>query len=188
MTLTALPPDDAVRLADLNLAAYLRHATGHADGGAIEDEDGLLLVAGAHPNPHPYVNCALRLESRLPPADVLERADEFFGRHRRGYALWIRDHADRDLEEAAREAGLWQRPPLEGQPALFIDRPLQLDESADTDLHLVEDLESAREYLRVVGDAYDLTGSPQELVWAMFLTPEAILAPEVAAFVAYADG
>src|ERR1700738_3417319 len=55
--------DDLLALADLTLAEYLRYLAGY--GGAILEEDGLLLFAGAHRQPNPYRNGLLRLDTRL---------------------------------------------------------------------------------------------------------------------------
>ena len=51
--------EELFRLADLSLAEFLRHLARY--GGAIHEEDGLLLFAGAHSQPNPYRNGLLRL-------------------------------------------------------------------------------------------------------------------------------
>jgi hypothetical protein len=188
MSVKNLTAAEAMRLSDLNLAAYLRHVNRHAEGSDFVEEDGFLLFAGAHPNPQPYVNGLLRLDTQLPAEEVLERARAFFGTRKRGYAVWIRDHADADLELASQRAGYWQRPPLEGQPAVFIDHVPPAEPEAMAAVRRVETREDAIAYLDLVGQVYDMGDSPRELIWAMFLTPEALLAEDVAAFVAVADG
>jgi hypothetical protein len=184
------PPsrEDALRRSDLNLAAYVRHAAGHAPGGTVEERDGLLLFAGSHPNPQPHVNGALRLDPGLSAREVVERARAFFDSRNRGHALWARDHADRDIDALARESGFAWRPPAEGLPGIYIDRPLPLADVPGVEFRRVTTYGEACDYLACVGEAWGMAGSPPELVWAMFLTPEAVLAPQVAAFVAYADG
>jgi hypothetical protein len=180
--------EQTLRLCDLNLAAYLRHANTYAAGGEYRDQDGLLLFAGSHPTPHPYVNGLLRLSPAMSSAETLQRARDFFGERKRGFAVWIRDHADSDLESTVRAAGLWQRPPLEGQPGIFIDRPVPPAKTGGVEIRRVTTEQEARDYLHVVGEGWGMGGSPPELVWALFLTPEAVLAPQVLAFVAYLEG
>src|SRR5437870_13242160 len=91
-----LSSQELLLLADLSLAEFLRHLARY--GGAIHEEDGLLLFAGAHPQPTPYRNGAFRLDSRLPAEEVLHRAERFFRDRRSGYVVWAREHADADLE------------------------------------------------------------------------------------------
>src|SRR4051812_23364741 len=96
--------DELLLLADLSLAEYLRHLARY--GGTVLEEDGLLLFAGAHPQPNPYRNGALRLDRRLSAAEARSRADAFFGQRRRSYALWVREHADDDLAADAADEQL----------------------------------------------------------------------------------
>jgi hypothetical protein len=188
MSVAKLTVADAQRLSDLNLAAYLHHVNRHAEGGAFVAEDGLVLFAGAHANPQPYINGLLRIDKTLGPDEALARAQNFFAERDRGYAVWIRDHADDDLERACQGAGYWQRPPLEGQPAVFIDHVPAAEQTARASVRPIETRAEAIAYLDLIGQVYDMGDSPRELVWAMFLTPEAILADDVAAFVAAQDG
>lgn len=183
-----VPIEQARVLSDLNLGAYLAHAARRAPGGAVAEGDGLVLYAGSHRNPGPYINGLFRLDAGVPPAEALERADAFFAPRKRGYAVWVRDHADADLEAEVRAAGFWQRPPAEGQPGIAIDRPIPPRQLDGVDIRRVADEQSARDFLHVVGDAWGMAGSPPELVWAQFLHPRALLAPEVGAFVVYVEG
>jgi hypothetical protein len=179
--------EEALSMSDLNLGAYVRHVSRYSDGD-FEERDGVVLFAGVHPNPQPYTNGLMRIENTLSAEETLERGRAFFRDKRRSYAVWIRDHADRDLEEAARTAGYWQRPPVEGQPAVFIEDIPPAPGAENLDIRRVETEDHARAYLQLVGDVYDMGDSPQELVWAMFLPPQAVLAPEVAAYTAHVDG
>jgi hypothetical protein len=184
MRMTNVTTDEALRLSDLNLAAYMRHVNQHAEGGTFKDDDGLILFSGAHPNPQPYVNGLLRLDASVTADDTLERARAFFAERKRSYAVWIRDHADADLEQACQQLGYWQRPPLEGQPAVFIDHVPPSELEARAKVRRVDTRDDAIAYLDLIGQVYDMADSPRELIWAMFLTPDAVLSDEVEAFVA----
>jgi hypothetical protein len=183
-----MPLEEARRLSDLNLASYLLHAARHAPGGGAEERDGLILFAGGHPNPGPYINGVLRLDSRVPAPEVLAAAERFFSPRGRGYAVWIREHADADLEGAVRAARFPQRPPVVGQPGIAIDAAIPRDKNPSVEIRPVVDERGAQDYLRVVGEAWGMIDSPAELVWAMFLQPAAVLAPRATAFVAYEEG
>jgi len=73
----------------------------HGDCTAIDERDGLLLVSGSHPAPGPYGNFAMRLTERLTVSAILERADAFSKPKKRSYVLWVREHADEDLDALA---------------------------------------------------------------------------------------
>src|SRR5262249_32634276 len=69
--------DELVELSDLNYAEAMRDLSRRA-GGAVLDEDGLLLFTGGHPLPV-LANATMRTDRRLGGAEVLERARVFFG-------------------------------------------------------------------------------------------------------------
>ena len=155
----------------------------------MRDEDGVLLFAGGHNYPGTYTNGVIRTDGGVAPADVLERASAFFRPLRRGYAVWVRDHADADLDEAVREAGLWARPPVEGIPALAVDAPLgDVPSAPGLSIHPADDDEGRREYLRVVAEGYDLGGIDDSLAAAIFCSVESLRAPEVLVLVGRAEG
>jgi GNAT superfamily N-acetyltransferase len=181
--------DDLARSSDRNILDYQRHVTLTARGGALVDEDGLLLFAGAHNYPGTFTNGAMRTNDTMPGEEVLARARAFFGPRRRGFALWVRDHADADLDEVARAAGLWPRPPAEGNAGIAIDRPPPDGwRSRELDIRPVDDDQGRREYLRIVGTVYDMAGATTELVEAVMFSLDSLLAENVTVFLGYHDG
>jgi GNAT superfamily N-acetyltransferase len=179
---------ERARLSDRNILAYQRHVTLTAKGGELLDEDGLLLFAGAHNYPGTFTNGVMRSDDGVPPEEVFRRADAFFGPRRRGFALWIRGDADADLEAAARAAGLWPRPPAEGNPGLVVDHPPPAGGRPDLDVRAVADEVGRRHFLRIVGDAYGMDGAPTELVEAVMFSLESLAAPTVTVFLGYHEG
>jgi GNAT superfamily N-acetyltransferase len=175
---------------DANLAAYLRHLATSAAGGVVAEEPGLLLFAGGHNYPGAYTNGVIRCGAlRRAARDVLESARRFFGARRRGFAVWVREHADGDLEAAAREAGLWQRPPLQGNPGIAIDHRLPDPVLPPrTRLHRVSTDAAARDYLGVVAAGYGVGDVPLQTMEAILFSLASLRSPRVAAFVAYRDG
>jgi hypothetical protein len=170
-------------LADLSLAEFLRHLARF--GGSILEQDGLLLFAGSHPQPNPYRNGVLRLDGRLAPDEVLRRADGFFSVRRSGYVLWTREHADDDLEQAARESRLVE---LERLPELVLDDlPPELGPAPGIELRQAVDRRTRRDYLTVVANAWGNGAMPLEVAARVFFDPRSLDAPNVAAFVAYRD-
>jgi hypothetical protein len=177
---------DICRAADLNLAEFIRHTARY--GGTILEEEGLLLVAGTHPNPGPYRNCAIRLDDRLPAADVLQRAGAFFGARKRGYVLWVRKHADADLDRLCRTRGM-RLLEEDGLPELYSPRRPELAEPPpDVRLARVETEEERLDFLRINAEGWGMEGMSIELAARTFFHPDSIAAPNVAAIMAYVDG
>jgi hypothetical protein len=180
--------EEAIRRLDEGLIAYLGYATGYAPGGEVLTEDGLIMVAGAHANPRPYLNAVLRIDNRLAADEVVERAQAFFTPRKRSFILWARDHADQDIDELAQAHGFSIRGPEQGMPGMIRDEKAPFDPIEGAEIRTVEDEQAARDYLIVIGSAYDMDGAPEQIIWQQFLYPRALLDPDVIAHVAYYDG
>jgi hypothetical protein len=171
-------------LADLTLAEYLRYLARY--GGAVAEEDGLLLFAGAHRQPNPYRNGVLRLSEALKPQDVLRLAESFFGPRRSGYALWAREHGDGDLESTAEQAQLHE---LERLPELVLeDLPDYVPPPDGVEIRRAADARAREDYLDLVADAWGMASMPRAVAAKVFFDPDSLDVPNVAAFVAYFDG
>jgi hypothetical protein len=171
-------------LADLTLAEYLRYLARF--GGAILERDGLLMFAGAHRQPNPYRNGALRLDTQLPADEALRRAREFFGARRSSFALWAREHGDADLEQAAGRSGFRE---LERLPEMALyELPKYLPPPDGVELRRAVDNQTRQDYLGLVADAWGMGDMPREVAAKVFFDPESLHVPNVAAFVAYYDG
>jgi hypothetical protein len=180
--------DEPLRLADKNLAEFIRHTARAGGKSPFVEEAGLLLVAGSHPNPGPYRNVAMRLTQELPAAEALARADEFFAERSRGYVLWVRDHADAELDELARNRGC---APLEegGLPQLYQEGcPDPVEPGPGIELRWAEDDQSRRDFLMVNADAWGMPNAPLELARATLFETASLDAPNVAGAIAYIDG
>lgn len=181
---------ELIERGDASLVAYLRHLARTATGGAFAEPPGLLLFAGGHNYPGTYTNGVIRTgsEAAAGPA-VLAAAEEFFGPRRRGYAVWVRGGADADLEAAARAAGLWQRPPVEGNPGIAIDRPPGDEPSPrGVEIRRVDSETGRRDYLTVVAAGYGVGDAGLSMAEVILFSLASLDSPEVAVFVAYRDG
>lgn len=172
-----------IELLDLNTFEFNRDFT-RRGGGAVRDEDGLLLYAGAHPLPV-LLNGAARTGPGLAPREAAARAIEFFRERGRGFTFWACLHADADLEPALAEAGL--RAFGEDSPGMVLEHPLDDARApAGVEIRRVRDAAGVRDVASVSAEAYATYGMPLDVAPAVFARPGTILAPHVAAFVAYA--
>jgi hypothetical protein len=176
--------DDLLVLADRTLAEYLRYLARY--GGAVREEDGLLLFAGAHRQPNPYRNGALRLDTTLSAEEAIRRAESFFAARRSGFALWAREHGDADLDAAATAAGLRE---LERIPELALaELPAYVPPPDGVELRRAHDAQTREDYLALVADAWGMSTMPRDVAARVFFDPDSLNVPNVAAFVAYYDG
>ena len=174
--------DDAEILTRSDLSLWEFHRDfARRGGGAVLEDRGLLCYAGLHPLPA-YVNGVWRT-GEVEPADLLARADEFFGRRRRGYTIWIREHADGDLEQALREARL---PLYDDSPGMVLDRRLEDAPLAPgVVVRRVADATGGSDFATVAGAAYASLGMRDGTAPVLFARIDTLVAPHLAAFVAY---
>ena len=175
---------------DANLASYLRHVAHTSDGGSVSERPGITLFAGAHNYPGAYTNGVIRTADPTvaSPANVLEAAQAFFRPLRRGYAVWVRTHADADLEAACLDAGMWIRPPEIGLPGVAIDRAIEMP-SYDSDVRMerIVDDQGRRDYLHVVSAGWNVDAMPVPLQEKVLFSLASLDSPQVAVYVAYLD-
>ena len=173
-------------LGHLNLIEFARENARCARNHTVVDERGALLFAGDTDWPA-YNNGVLRTDDRAAPEDVLDRARAFFHARGRGYSLWTRTlDTDADLSRAAELAG----------HAKVFDYPqmicrARLDEeplATDVEIRRVDDADGVAEFAEINAQAYTAYGAPVEATASNFGRPDAVLAPHIAAFVAYLAG
>jgi GNAT superfamily N-acetyltransferase len=177
-------PAELIHLSDLSYAEALRELTRRA-GGAVHDEDGLMLFAGPHPLPV-LANGVMRAEPRLSAPEALARARDFFAPRRRGYSVLVRAHADGDLHEAAAAAGLR----LFGEPpGMVLDH--RLPDAAPppgVTLARVETAEDVAAFADVQARAWATYGMPLDVAPASLGRLEVVAAPHVVSVLARAEG
>jgi ribosomal protein S18 acetylase RimI-like enzyme len=167
---------DAVRGTALNEQELWREMV-RWSGGRIVEERGVLLVSG----PSSYLRVAIRSDPRIDGAAVIARAAEFFAAEPTGFIVLVRRPDDEDLERAALAAGFragWTERPMaiEGPPSAGATP----DEVA---VRIVADASAVVDYGRVVALANDDPGERERA--PLLFHDETIIAPHIAAFVAY---
>jgi ribosomal protein S18 acetylase RimI-like enzyme len=146
-------------------------------GGRIVEERGVLLLSG----PSSYLRVAIRMDPGVDGALVVALAREFFGAERAGFIVQVRRPDDDDIERAAVAEGF--RAGWSEQPMALTAAPSAGDVPNDAEVRAVLDERGVVDYGRVVELAND---DPGERARAPLLFhDETILAPHIAAFVAY---
>jgi hypothetical protein len=173
--------------ADEGLCEFVKHTAHHGRDTAIDERDGLLLVAGSHPAPGPYRNMAFRYKHHISAQAAIRRADAFFNPRRRSYVLWVHDHGDEDLLALAAERG-WE--PLEKDGLLemvMYDPPEPADPPEGVNVLPAASEVERRDFLRVNAQGWGMGGISDEAAAAMFFEPSSLDAPNVAGVIAYQD-
>ncbi len=172
-------------LADANLLQAIREHARWQSPCELVEQDGVLMMAGANAFPGVFRNCVARTDSRIPAAEVLERAQAFFSQRGRGFAVLVRGRRDQDLAEALQADGV---APLADSPCMLIEAPVA--EPAIPAVIRIERFASEAQVQHAVqinAEAYEALKLPAEETRVFFGKPEALLSPQVIGFVAYRD-
>lgn len=154
-------------------------------GGAVHDEDGLVMWAGAHPLPV-LINGVARSAPGLSAAEAIERARAFFAPRGRGFTFWVRAHADADLEAVLPGAGFRFFGQEGGDPGMVVDHRLHdVPPPPGATLRRVTDEKGVADYAAVSAGAYATYGMPADVAPAIFARPEMLLGPDTYGVVAY---
>lgn len=179
---------ELLRLADLTLAEFFRQLARYGKGSQIVEQDGLVLFAGAHAQPNPFRNGAIRLDERLSAAEALDRAERFFAPLKRSFVFWVRE-SESDLDALCRSKQMELVEP-DGLPELFLDGPPPPLKPLPENIVLrrTDDPEVRRDYVDVVASGWGMEGIATEAAAEIFFHPDSMGDPNVIAFVAYVDG
>jgi len=172
-----------VRLGDLSYQEALREQA-RATGGAIDERDGMLLIAGQ--GAHPIHNYAVRTDPAVDASAAFDRARRTFDG--RGYGFTVvtmNAHDDSSMGAAAAAGGLRA---LVSPPAMFCTRRLE-DCAAPRNVRLerVQDAAGLDAFREVSKSAWTTYGIPEDVTAAIFARLSMVAAEHIAAVVAY-DG
>ncbi len=170
-------------LCDLNLLESIRFHGRLSPSATLQEEGGVLLVAGSSEFPVGYSNAATRVDPGVAPAEVVERADAFFRARGRSYTVWVRGGHDADLADGLLDAGAAQ---VIDSPCMSIDGPLGWEEpSGEIRVRIAETADEVQDALAVNRAAYQSIGMPPHETDVVYQRPEAWLGPEALVAVAY---
>lgn len=170
--------EDVARAVALNEQELWREMV-RWSGGLVHEEDGLLFVAG----PSSYLRVAIRLDDGVDGAAAVHRAREFFSASDGDHIVLVREPADSDLSEAALAAGY--TPAWTERPMTLEHPPALASLAGGVDIRTVSKSEQVRAYGEVVAEANDDPGESERA--GLLFHDRTIVAPHIAAFVAYMD-
>jgi ribosomal protein S18 acetylase RimI-like enzyme len=180
LTSRAVPGLDVARGAVLNEQELWREMV-RWSGGLVHEERGLLFVAG----PSSYLRVAIRMDPAVDAVEAVRRAGAFFGASAdSGHIVNVREPDDADLAGAALAAGY--APAWTERPMALHEPPAASPLSAELDVRAVSTPDEVRDYGTVVAEANDDPGERERA--GLLFHDDTILAPHIAAFVAYLDG
>ncbi len=172
---------ELLHLGDCTTAEFIRQVARY--DGTVLEEDGLLLFRGPHPQPNPFRNGALRLDERVPAAEMIRRGRAFFAARASGFVVWSREHADADLAAEVEREGFRE---LERIPGVVLEgRPKRRALPEGVELREALDERARNDLLQVIADAWGLGGTPLALASDLLFHPGHAAEPHTAAFVAY---
>ena len=149
-------------------------------GSAIEEHDGVTMIATAIPIP--FFNPVFL--ARQPPdlAATLADAGAFYARHALPWVLRAYGDTAQALEPTISAAGFEAQPVLPGM--VLAPLPTAAPGAPPVEIRVVADLPTMREYNQILATVFE---APVEL-FACFETPEFLAAFDMAAYLGYVDG
>jgi ribosomal protein S18 acetylase RimI-like enzyme len=173
-----MPDLDVARSVALNEQELWREMV-RWSGGLVHEEDGLLFVAG----PSSYLRVAIRLDESLDGVEAVRRAGEFFAASEGDHIVLVREPDDADLAGAALAAGYI--PAWTERPMALCEPPEPSPLTAEIDIRAVSSSTEVLDYGKVVAEANDDPGERERA--GLLFHGQTILAPQIAAFVAYVE-
>ena len=164
-------------LADQNLAQATRIHKRWQPAAKLLELNGVLLHQGSMPLPVPFQNCVLRLDQTVRPEQLALQADAFFGGSSNPYAVMTQSRLDLDVDAYLAAQGFHEQA---SSTAMLIDAPTKMP-SIDPAIRL-DLLSKASEvpaFVQVCVKAYVSLGLPAIFTPAFFVSPDAMLAPDV---------
>ena len=140
----------------------------------------MLFVAG----PSRYLRVMIRLDGAIDGVAAVRRAGEFFAASEGDHIVLVREPDDADLAQAALGAGY--TPAWTERPMALYKPPEVSPHAGDIDVRVVSTAEQVLAYGKVVAEANDDPGERERA--GLLFHHRTILAPHIAALVAYLDG
>ena len=172
---------DLLWLSDASMTEFQREHARWLPPSVIKEDGDLLLCAAGTGAPGPW-NSAIALGPQPPASElVFERARRFFEPKKRPCLIYVRAHADAELEAACVRAGL----PRGGEsPGMALSSPVAAPVLPDAArIERVVGDAAAAEYREVMAEAYEDLQLPAAVTRKVLAHPERWLSPRSEAYV-----
>jgi len=171
---------DLLRSMDLNLWEMFREMMRLSRGARILETPGFWMAY--NPRGSTFHNMVMAREP-VAIADLLQAAENFYAPQQASFSVWVRDHADSELEVALRERGFNDFTSMPGM--VLLGDPGTVVAPADLEIRAACDDAGRRDFLTVVAEAYAVYGAPREYADDAFYSLDSVCAPHVQGFVGY---
>lgn len=171
------------RIARTTVAAWGQYAS--RVGGRVEVEAGLTFVVGTHPTPI-IINTVFRTDPSVTPLELFARSQAFYTAISHRFTLLTADHADADLNDAAKANGWLMASKLPAMvcPSAIPDRPLP----AGASIRRADPQVDSEAFRAVVRDGFASDADEIAAVDTVFSSPAALDMPDTVAVIASIDG
>lgn len=172
-----------LKLADQNLSDSILHRNKHSLHGVSKEAETYILFNLGIDSMDGHLNGALCLE-QTDPETLFNEAKDFFSKDRRGFVIWVRDHADLPLEAYLKEKG-YTPLRIPGSTGMLTEKPIELPKTPEgVVIRKVACETEIEDYEVVVRDAFN---KPAEVTREMFSHERILTGESVGAWVAYRD-
>ena len=173
--------DNYRRLADQNLADSIKHQMKSIDNVKMYETEHYMIYSVGVSSTDAHLNGALCLNDDY-AEEMLNKAEDFFNDLGLDYTVWVREHADFELEKLLKHKGLSpsRRP---GSAVMAIDQRINSAELPDGyKVKGVNSRQEVEDFSKVVKEAFDKN---QEQIDKMYEEDESIVSENTIAFVIY---
>lgn len=186
-------PTLLAEFAHQNLAESLRLQVRSTLGASLLELDRALLVFGSTRFPAAPFNAVLRSKPEGCAASLLDFAEDAFAREQRGFSVYAREGADRDLAEACEARGYVPSGQLLLLAAQRVPEALESAASqpilrTNVEYELVCETSRVRCFAELAAEGFSRVGLPKRVALDAFSSPEALLEPEIRLVLVHADG
>ena len=183
MNVTNKDLNHKLKLADQNLADSILHRNKHSLHGVSKEAVTYILFNLGIDSMDGHLNGALCLE-QTDPDTLLSEAKRFFAQDNRGFVIWVRDHADLQLEAYLKETG-YTPLRIPGSTGMLTYKPIEQQKIPEgITIRKVACAKEIEDYEVVVRDAFN---KPAEVTREMFSHERILVGETVGAWVAYRD-
>lgn len=173
-----------LKLADENLAAEIKYRVRNVKGGKLYETNNYIIYTIGVEDDDGHLNGTFCFNDEY-AEEMLRKADEFFYSLYRSYPIWVRDHADHNLERILKARGLKPKR-IPGSTGMVIRNKIEkVDLPPGFEVRRVKTEEDVKAFGYVIKDAFDKS---DEVAERMFSTSATLIAPNVKSFLIHKDG